>query len=117
MSAGEFAAGEPPAWAIRWSLAPADPAAMMQEGWPYLRSLFTVCFSGAQHISCAEVRNLCGTTAALVDAGHFDDLGERVKSALDDTMRRSARGLNPGMSASLLRCGPTQTHSTRDVFV
>ena len=105
------AIGDPPAWS--WSLGvdaqPAsglDAAAMIKEGWAYLRQIFVVCFSGAQRISAAEMRALCGTTAALCiseRSGQLDALERLVKAQLRETMRRSAAGIDRRLPGQPLR--------------
>ena len=105
------AIGDPPAWS--WSLGvdahPAcglDAAAMIEEGWAYLRQIFVVCFSGAQRISAAEMRALCGTTAALCfseRSGQLDALERLVKAQLRETMRRSAAGIDRHLPGPPLR--------------
>jgi len=105
------AIGDPPAWS--WSLGvdahPAcglDAAAMIEEGWAYLRQIFVVCFSGAQRISAAEMRALCGTTAALClseRSGQLDALERLVKAQLRETMRRSAAGIDRRLPGPPLR--------------
>ena len=102
-AAGESAIGEPPAWA--WSLdtwASVQPSTL-EEGWTYLRRVFVVCFSGAQHISSSDLHALCGTTAALVDAGQVDEIDRRVQVQLRETMRRSAAGIDRHLPGPQLR--------------
>ena len=79
---------------------------MLEDGWAYLRQIFVVCFSGAQRISAADMRALCGTTAALCwssDVGHFDALDALVKAQLRETMRRSAAGIDRLLPGPALR--------------
>ena len=105
------AIGEPPAWALSLDVPSEellDPAAMLEEGWAYLRQIFVVCFSGAQRISATDMRSLCGTTGALLMYGsaHCNRmqkaaLGLLVREQLRETMRRSAAGIDrllPGPS-------------------
>ena len=100
MATETSAIGDPPTWS--WSLdAPSqlhysDPAAMLEEGWAYLRQIFLICFSGAQRISAADMRALCGTIAALHSCGGvpIGALDLLVQAQLRETMRRSAAGID-----------------------
>ena len=115
MATETSAIGEAPTWA--WSLevsasCPLGPAAMLEEGWAYLRQIFVVCFSGAQRISADDMRALCGTAAALLygstqdnNRGQLDALDLLVKTQLRETMRRSAAGIDRLLAGPPLRAG------------
>ena len=109
MATEASAIGEAPTWSRSLEAATnplLDPAAMLEDGWAYLRQIFVVCFSGAQRISAADMRALCGTTAALCwssDVGHFDALDALVKAQLRETMRRSAAGIDRLLPGPALR--------------
>ena len=105
------AIGEPPAWALSLDVPSEDlldPAAMLAEGWVFLRQIFVVCFSGAQRISATDMRSLCGTTGALLMYGseHCNRMQTAaldllVREQLRETMGRSAAGIDrllPGPS-------------------
>ena len=127
MATETSAIGQAPTWA--WSLeasanCPLDPAAMLEEGWAYLRQIFVVCFSGAQRISAEDMRALCGTTAALLYGSTQDcnlvqlnALDQLVQAQLRETMRRSAAGIDrllPGPSLRavvLARCAQLRAWS------
>lgn len=90
----------PPAWVLEQSDAPLDRTdpALLEEGWAYLRQLFTACFEVTEgqtlRIGVEEVGRLLRTIDLLKEFGHEDELQRRVRTQCKETFRRSAAGLD-----------------------
>jgi hypothetical protein len=104
-----YALGPPPTWARDGSSASSslDGADMLEEGWSYLRRLFTICFEVTEgeslHVGVEEVGLLLRTIELLKEAGHEEELHCRIRAQCKEAFQRSAAGLDRRSAGAELR--------------